>query len=273
MTDHDKPMTGAVAEEELHAYVDGLLPDDRKEAVATWLAANPDAAALVAAWRAQADAIRARYGAVANEPVPERLQLDSIIANDVIAARRGNRPLRMLAAAAVVLAFVGGAGAGWFARGASDVTSSGFDQMTSQALDAYKLYVVEVRHPVEVPGAEAAHLRQWLSKRVGAELSIPDLSSLGLKLVGGRLLPGPTGSAAAFYMYESATGERYTIYCALATQGETSLHFKTGEQYAAVTWVDDKVGYVVSGPSDRAKLETVARNVYEQIDKGAEKKG
>jgi len=250
-----------------------LLPDDRQEAVATWLAANPDAAALVAAWRAQADAIRARYGAVASEPVPERLQLDRIIANDVIAARRGSRPFRMLAAAAVVLAFVGGAGVGWLARGSSDVTSSGFDQITAQALDAYKLYVVEVRHPVEVPGAEAAHLRQWLSKRVGAELRIPDLSSLGLKLIGGRLLPGPTGSAAAFYMYESAAGERYTIYCAKATQGETALHFKTGEQYAAVTWVDDKVGYVVSGPSDRARLETVARNVYEQIDKGVEKKG
>lgn len=272
MMDRDNPMTGPVTEDELHAYVDGLLPDDRKEAVATFLAANPEAAALVAAWRAQADAIRARYGSVANEPVPERLQLDRVIANDILAARRGSRPFRILAAAAVLLAFVGGSAAGWYVRGASHVTSSGFDQMTMQALDAYKLYVVEVRHPVEVPGTDTAHMRAWLSKRVGAELIIPDLSSLGLKLVGGRLLPGPTGTAAAFYMYENAAGERYTIYCARATQGETALHFKTGEQYAAVTWVDDKVGYVVSGPSDRDKLETVAKNVYEQIDKGVAKR-
>lgn len=268
MTEHDKPVT----EDELHAYVDGLLPDDRKEAVATWLAANPDAAALVAAWRAQADAIRARYGAVAQEPVPERLQLDRIIAGDIMAARRGSRPFRIMAAAAVVLAFVGGAAAGWAARGTPDQMPSGFDQMTAQALDAYKLYVVEVRHPVEVPGTDTAHMRAWLSKRVGAELRIPDLSSLGLKLVGGRLLPGPTGNAAAFYMYENAAGERYTIYCAKATQGETALHFRSGEQYAAVTWVDDKVGYVVSGPSNRDKLEMVAKNVYDQIDKGGEKK-
>lgn len=269
MTDHDKPVT----EDELHAYVDGLLPDDRKEAVATWLAANPDAAALVAAWRAQADAVRARYGAVSQEPVPERLQLDRIIAGDIMAARRGSRPFRIMAAAAVLLAFVGGAAAGWAARGAPDRALSGFDQMTAQALDAYKLYVVEVRHPVEVPGAEAAHLRQWLSKRVGYELRIPDLSSLGLKLVGGRLLPGPTGSAAAFYMYENAAGDRYTIYCAKATQGETALHFRTGDKYAAVTWVDDNIGYVVSGPSDRDRLEMVAKNIYDQVDKGPEKKG
>jgi len=269
MTDHDKPVT----EEELHAYVDGLLPDERKEAVATWLAANPDAAALVAAWRAQADAIRARYGTVAQEPVPERLQLDRIIAGNILSARRGSRPFRIMAAAAIVLAFAGGAAAGWTLRGAPGQASSGFDQMTAQALDAYKLYVVEVRHPVEVPGAEAAHLRQWLSKRVGYELRIPDLSSLGLKLVGGRLLPGPTGSAAAFYMYENAAGERYTIYCARATQGETALHFKSGDKYAAVTWIDDNIGYVVSGPSDRDKLEAVARNIYDQVDKGAQKKG
>ena len=92
-------------------------------------------------------------------------------------------------------------------------------------------------------------------------------------MVGGRLLPGPTGSAAAFYMYENAAGERYTIYCARATQGETALHFKSGDKYAAVTWIDDNIGYVVSGPSDRDKLETVARNIYDQVDKGAEKKG
>lgn len=269
MTEHDKPVT----EEELHAYVDGVLPDDRKEAVATFLAANPDAAALVAAWHAQAEAIRARYGAVANEPVPERLQLERIIAGDILAARRGSRPFRVMAAAAVLLALVGGAAAGWAARGAPDQAPSGFDQMTAQALDAYRLYVVEVRHPVEVPGAEAAHLRQWLSKRVGYELRIPDLSSLGLKLVGGRLLPGPTGSAAAFYMYENAAGERYTIFCAKATQAETALHFRSGDKYAAVTWIDDNIGYVVSGPSDRDKLETVARNIYDQVDKGSQKKG
>ena len=62
MTDRDSPVT----EEELHAYVDGELPADRKEAVVAWLAAHSEQAALVAAWRAQADSIRARYGAVAD---------------------------------------------------------------------------------------------------------------------------------------------------------------------------------------------------------------
>lgn len=265
----------SVTEDELHAYVDGELPDERLPAVTAWLAANPEQAALVAHWRMQGDAIRARYGAVASEPVPDRLQLDRI-ARDADRGRPHWRSLTAMAAA-VLLAFGIGAGAGWFAHGDAGTTGpgrialAGPDKITADALEAYRLYVVEVRHPVEVPGSERAHLKQWLSKRVGEPLQVPDLQSIGLKLVGGRLLPGPTG-AAAFYMYEGPSGERFTIYCAKAGGPETALRFKDGARDASFTWVDDKLGYVVSGPADRDRLETVAKNVYDQVDKAGVKK-
>lgn len=263
MTDRDSPVT----EEELHAYVDGELPADRNEAVAAWLAAHADQATLVAAWRAQADSIRARYGAVASEPVPERLKLDQVMRQN----RAGGRAWAGMAAAAAIVAFVIGGGAGWVARGASAASPTGFETFTADALDAYKLYVVEVRHPVEVPGSERVHMTQWLSKRLDSELHIPDLQSIGLKLVGGRLLPGPTG-AAAFYMYEGPSGERFTIYCAKAKTAETALRFKSTDSSAAFYWVDDKVAYVVSGPADRDRLENVTKTVYEQVDKSGAKK-
>jgi len=262
MTEFNSPVT----EDELHAYVDGELPADRTEAVATWLAAHPEQAATVAAWRAQAEAIRARYGAVAQEPVPARFKLEQIM-------RQGGsrRSLAAFAAAAAIVAFIAGGTTGWFARGAS-ATPNSFNAITADALDAYKLYVVEVRHPVEVPGSERAHMTQWLSKRFGAALQVPDLESIGLKLVGGRLLPGPTGEAAAFYMYESASGERFTIYCAKATTPESALRYKSEERSAAFYWVDDKVAYVVSGPADRDRLEKVTKTVYEQVDKSGARK-
>jgi anti-sigma factor RsiW len=262
MIDHNSPVT----EDELHAFVDGELPEDRKEAVAAWLAAHPEQAATVATWRAQAEAIRARYGAVTEEPVPARLKLDEI-------TRQGGsrRSLAAFAAAAAIVAFVAGGTTGWFARGAS-ATPSSFNRITADALDAYKLYVVEVRHPVEVPGSERAHMTQWLSKRFGAALHVPDLESIGLKLVGGRLLPGPTGEAAAFYMYESASGERFTIYCAKATAPESALRYKSTDGSAAFYWVDDKIAYVVSGPADRDRLEQVTKTVYEQVDKSGARK-
>jgi anti-sigma factor RsiW len=262
MTEHDSPVT----EDELHAYVDGELPADRSAAVASWLAAHPEQAATVAAWQAQADSIRARYGAVAGEPVPVRLTLDQIMRQS-----RPRRSLAAFAAVAAVAAFVLGGAAGWMARGASAAAPSSAGSLTADAIEAHKLYVVEVRHPVEVPGNERAHMTAWLSKRLGYAQRIPDLQSIGLTLVGGRLLPGPTG-AAALYMYEGASGERFTLYCAKATEPESALRFKAARQFAAFTWVDGKVGYVVSGPDNRDRLEKVTKTIYEQVDKSGARK-
>lgn len=256
-----------VSEDELHAFIDGQLPADRREAVASWLSENPEQAAMVAAWRAQAEGIRARYGAVADEPVPERLKIENVLRQTGAMSRKW----MALAAAAATVAFIVGGTAGWFARGASAAAPTGFEGFTADALNAYRLYVVEVRHPVEVPASELAHMTQWLSKRLGYEQRIPDLQSIGLKLVGGRLLPGPTG-AAAFYMYEGPSGERYTIYCGKVGVQQTALRYKEGSQAAAFYWVDDKVAYVVSGPSDRDKLETVSKAIYDQVDKAGVKR-
>jgi anti-sigma factor RsiW len=256
-----------VSEDELHAYIDGELPTERRVVVAAWLGAHPEVATQVAAWRAQAEGIRARYSAVAKEPVPARLKLD-YLARHVRASRR----LWMGAAAAALIAFVGGGATGWFMHSAVASPPNSFGILTADALEAHKLYVVEVRHPVEVPGSERAHMMSWLSKRVGYRLRVPDLSAMNLKLVGGRLLPGPNG-ASAFYMYESPSGERYTVYCAKAdTAPETALRFKSDKRFAAFYWVDDKIAYVVSGPDQRARLETVAKSVYEQVDKALSKK-
>jgi anti-sigma factor RsiW len=262
MTDRLPP----VSEDELHAFVDGNLPEERREAVAAWLAAHPEDAALVAAWRAQAESIRVRYGATAEEPVPERLKLDYLSRH-----ARVDRRAWMTVAAAALIAFVVGGGAGWLAHGATASTPAGFGTYTADALEAHRLYVVEARHPVEVPGDQRAHMTQWLSKRVGQRLRVPDLRALDLKLVGGRLLPGPSG-ASAFYMYEGPSGERYTVYCGKAAAPETALRFKNGKRFAAVYWVDDNLAYVVSGPAERARLESVARAVFDQVDKTGARK-
>jgi anti-sigma factor RsiW len=150
--------------DELHAYADGELPPDRRDAVEAWLVAHPADAARVLDWQAQAELVRARYDAVANEPVPARFDFKRI--------DRTGRAWRAIAAAAAVSFVIGGA-AGWVAHGAAAAAPSNFDAYTADALDAYKLFVVEVRHPVDVPGAEREHLVQWLSKRVGSDLRAP----------------------------------------------------------------------------------------------------
>src|SRR5712692_7173229 len=255
MTDRESPVT----QDELHAYVDGELAPDRRIAVEAWLASHPDDALRVAEWRAQADAIRARYGSLVSEPVPPRFDVSSLA--------RSARSWRGIAAAALLVAFLAGGVVGWMAHGASAAAPSRFDTFTAQALDAHKIYVVEVRHPVEVTGAERPHLVQWLSKRLDYELRVPQLESSGLKLVGGRLLPGPFGPAA-FFMYEGPSGERFTIYYARTDTPQTAMRYRAADRFAAFYWVDQGVAYIVSGPGDRERLLQVAQAAYDQIDKG-----
>ena len=246
-----------VTEDELHAYVDNELPAERRGDVEAWLAAHPDDAERVRSWRAMAEALHARYDFIADEPVPKRLEIERLV--------RQPRKWFYGAIAATLVAFSAGGGVGWLARGAS-ASPSAFQNFTVDALDAHRLYVVEVRHPVEVPGSERAHLQQWLTKRCGWDVRAPELGETGLKLVGGRLLPGPSGPAS-FLMYESASGERFTIYTARAATVTTQMRYATQDNDGALFWAERGVGYVVSGGSDRARLTQVARLVYDQTEK------
>jgi anti-sigma factor RsiW len=254
MTDRDSPVTA----DELHAYIDGEIPEDRRSAVEAWLAFHPEDAARVAEWRAQADTIRARYGAIASDPVSARFDLSKLAS-----AGRSWRVVAVVAATA----FLAGAIAGWIAHSASAVGPSTFDILNAEALSAHKLYIAEVRHPIEVRAAEQ-HLMPWLSRRVGTTLRAPDLESFSLKLLGGRLLPGPIGPAALF-MYESPTGERYTLYCSKSIAPRTALRYHPAEGVAAVQWIESDIGYVVSGPADRDRLIQIAQTAYEQMENRA----
>jgi anti-sigma factor RsiW len=246
-----------VTEDELHAYVDNELPAERRTDVEAWLTSHPDDAERVRSWLTMADALHARYDAVADEPVPSRLEIERLV--------RQPRKWFYGAVAATLAAFIAGSGLGWLAHGAA-ASPSAFQNFTGDALDAHRLYVVEVRHPVEVPGSERAHLQQWLTKRCGWDVRAPELGATGLKLVGGRLLPGPTGPAS-FLMYESASGERFTVYTARAKTETTQMRYAKHDGDGALFWADRGVGYVVSGSTDRERLTQVARLVYDQADK------
>ena len=107
MTDPKIPVT----EDELHAYVDNELPAERRSDVEAWLSAHPDDAARVQSWRAMAEALHARYDFVADEAVPQRLEIERLV----------RRPRKWVygAIAATLVAFIAGGGVGWLARGAA----------------------------------------------------------------------------------------------------------------------------------------------------------
>ena len=245
-----------VTEYELHLHVDGELPVGRREAVEAWLANHPEDAARVASWREQATLIRARFGRVAEEAVPDKLKLATIM--------RTRRSWGAIAAAAAIAAFFIGGVVGWVGRGASAAAPSEVEVFTSDAMGAHRLYISEVRHPIEVK-AEEDHLLPWLSRRVGTTLRAPDLSAFGLKLLGGRLLPG-VASPAALFMYEGANGERFTMYCGRVNAPRAAFRYDDSNSFGSVYWIEGDYGWALSGPRDRDKLKSIASAAYDQIE-------
>jgi len=242
---------------DLHAYADGRLEAERREAIERVLADDPAAAQRVRDWQVQNAAIAAAYGPFADEPVPARLCPKTM-------ARNRRAPWIRIAAALVLVAV--GFGGGWLARDRVETTAvGGGTTLAADAISAHRVYAVEVRHPVEVDAAQEAHLVKWLSKRLDHPLRVPDLGAAGFRLVGGRLLPSD-GDAAAQFMFEDAGGRRITLYAARnADNRETAFQYQAAGNTGAFYWLDGPVGYAIIGDVDRQTLLDLAHAVYEQI--------
>src|SRR5688572_1108016 len=226
-----------VTEADLHAYVDGVLPEARRDEVEAYLAAQSEDARRVQDWREQNTALHAWFDPVLDEPLPARVQAP-------LRARRMRPPLRY--AAAVALFALGGV-SGWYLHAFSAAKSTDAVGFARQAAIAHVVYSPEVRHPVEVGADEEAHLVRWLSKRLGASLKVPHLGGVGYQLVGGRLLPGNQGPVAQF-MYQDANGQRLTLYVrnASADNRETAFRFTQERGVSVFYWLDRKFGYALS---------------------------
>ena len=69
-------------------------------------------------------------------------------------------------------------------------------------------------------------------------------------------------------MYESASGERFTIYTAKSNAEATQMRFAAEGKESTLFWADDGVVYaVVSTGADRGRLTQIAQAVYDQMEK------
>ena len=254
-------MTGRVDDDDLHAYVDGVLAHDRRIEVAAWLLEHPEDGQRQHAWLRQNQELHRLFDGVLEEPIPERLTLTAL------SVHRSVIPVWAKQVAAGLALLVFGMAAGWWLHALSGLPLG--RQSASLADDAFSAHVIftaEVRHPVEVPATERAHLIAWLSKRLGSSLTVPDLSVSGFALMGGRLLPASDGAAAQF-MYENTAGQRLTLYVRHNASGaDTAFRFAAQGTAEAFYWLDGRFGYALVGALPRDQLMPLARAVYQQLD-------
>ena len=259
-----RAVSRSIEEDDLQAWVDRRLTPKDNEAVEAYFAAHPESRARWSQYAEQREELRAAFAGPAEKMMPARLRIARLLAEQ---RRRRHRRLGRVAAA-VALLIAGGIG-GW---GAHDLlpalTSSASAVLASAVFDdaiaAHRTFSVETRHPVEVGANEEAHLVQWLSKRLGHRLIVPDLNALGFRLMGGRLLPADSGPAAMF-MYEDGKGVRLSCYYLVVdVVGETEFQFREQNGISAFYWVDDGLAYAITANAPRDLLLKVAEIVYQQ---------
>ena len=273
-----------ITEAELHAYVDGHLPEQRSREVEAYLASRPDEAQRVASYRDQKHELRALFDPVLDETLPQRLRQ---------AAKPRTPWLMQRLAAGLAIAVVSGA-AGWALRGelpgaatpepAAALAQQGAGRtlltaaspFVQRAAVAHAVYSPDARRPVEVDAAHEDQLVAWLSKRLGATIKAPQLQALGYALEGGRLLPGGQGPVAQF-MYRDAAGAKLTLYVSneigdlSAETGGTTRNAETAFRFAqqgdlkVFYWVDGAFGYALSAQADAQLLARVSDAVYRQL--------
>ena len=95
----------------------------------------------------------------------------------------------------------------------------------------------------------------------------PHLAPQGYTLVGGRLLPGERGPAAQF-MYQDVKGQRLTLYVRINNEvhAQTAFRFAQEKGVGVFYWLDGRIGYALSGDTDRSELLRVADAVYQQLN-------
>jgi anti-sigma factor RsiW len=241
----------------LHAFADGELDGDEKKTVEKLLAENEEARKALTHINHQKSELRRTYDGVLDEPIPAAL----------LAATKRSTPRRILpylvAASAAMLFFTGGS-LGWYAAQNSESLQSA--DLAHRAYVAHETYAVEVRHPVEVAASEQDHLQAWLSKRVGMEMKIPDLSAEGYNLLGGRLV-AENDAPAGQLMYETADKQRLTVFLSNNVSGkEEALRLVQNGNLITCYWRDGKLAMAVTGDMPRDAMMALAKDIYEQMD-------
>lgn len=250
-----------IAEEDLHAYVDDRLDPVSRAAVSRYLEQNSVAANHAAAYRAQAERLRAAFAARATEPIPPALNLSRLLEE-----RLARRPAPWRVAAGIVLAIGVGAATGWVGQSATaSRPPTGIAALKNEAVANHLLYAADRRRPIELGAAQRDDLTQWVSSRLHHAVAPPDLAMLGYRFMGGRLVATMHG-AAALFLYDNDRGSRLSIFIRPMRSGEaTPILALDVRGVDGCAWVDHGLGYVLIADEPYRQLERISNYARKQI--------
>ncbi len=184
-------------------------------------------------------------------------------------ANLDRRPIFSASIAAVLALLLVGAGAGALLTrvmvpGTELADGHATRGWMDEIADYHRVYARQVRHLVEVPASEQAHIEAWLGTETGVPFRVPDLTGSGFTFQGARLLVAG-GKPVAQLIYTDADG-RVMALCMLAREGEASPEFtpRSFDGVEMVRWLAPGAAWVAVGEPGM-DLEAVAREAAQEV--------
>ena len=255
---------------DLSAWLDGEGDAEQRARVTAHRRQDATAAAKVRLWRADRDALRARFDPVRGEAVSQRLTDTALNGSRGIGDWSWDWARVAMAAGLLVAGGTIGSALTWqwqsqrterLVQATQAGTAAGWVQ---RAAYAHSVFTPEPRHPVEVR-AQEEHLSRWLTRRIDVPVKLFDLRDEGFELMGGRLLPDAQGKSAQL-MYENAgTKERVTVYLRKPeADAPTTFRYVQQGDVGLFYWVEAGAGYALVGTARKERLLALAQAIYRQ---------
>jgi len=233
----------AIGDEDLHAYIDGALGEERVAAVRDALAKDPALAARVALFQADKALLKAAYAPLAEHPLPSEW---------IARAHKKARPQRdwrRAAAIAAAILVVAGTPLAWryYAPAKSgDVVEEALNARQDGAQGAHYLAAND----------QARRYDTALRQVVASNVRIPDLSRMGYKFRGLNLY-----DKAAEIVYQGPRDQLFTLY---VRRSDGSARFDQFERRGlrVCIWQDDQISTVMAGNISAAVMQRLATLSY-----------
>jgi anti-sigma factor RsiW len=241
-------------EEELHAYLDSELAEDRRAAVADYLRDHPAEARRLEFYRADGAAIARLFARAAGTRV----------------ARQAPSPLwrrgtwTRVAASAVVVAGAVTAAFTWLWRDRSD--DALWARFGTEALAAH-LALAQPDTPPQLT-ASLQDVAQFFAAALNTPIELRYPMDPNFTLVGSQFLSGQKGRVAQL-AFRDAGGTLVTMYFE-PWKGKPDAPFREvarQRDVAALVWVDDELGCAVTGALPPQRLEQVGHALYAALIK------
>lgn len=248
----------AIADEELHAFIDGEVDAARAAEIARAMDSDTALSRKMLGFRADKLRLQRAYASMPEAPLPQSWvsRIDEYALKQQARRKFGRIPETLIAVAALILVVV----FAWAIEG-GHLAAPGDDQIIREALAARD----QIARPQQVFTAASLPAPDRRDALISAALMmkirVPDLAKLGYRFDSLRIYDAVSGSKAVELDYRNAGNRFFTLYLRRPSSPPRVDILERGHTRICI-WQDDVIGAVMAGEITAGEMARLASLAY-----------